>query len=81
MSNSGKPIITDLPLFFYPKAEKQVLQYLMGQTDIKTTMRVYNHVDMERVKRELNRLKQWEQEQKSLQQNLHHFAVDLCENM
>lgn len=49
----------------------------MGQTDIKTTMRVYNHVDMERVKRELNRLKQWEQEQK----NLHHFAVDLCENM
>lgn len=59
----------------------KVLQYLMGQTDIKTTMRVYNHVDMERVKRELNRLKQWNQEQKSLHQNLHHFAVDLCENM
>ncbi len=59
----------------------KVLQYLMGQTDIKTTMRVYNHVDMERVKRELNRLKQWNQEQKSLHQNLHHFAVDLCESM
>lgn len=59
----------------------KVLQYLMGQTDIKTTMRVYNHVDMERVKRELNRLKQWNQEQKSLHQNLHHFAVNLYENM
>ena len=59
----------------------KVLQYLMGQTDIKTTMRVYNHVDMERVKRELNRLKQWNQEQKSLHQNLHHFAVNICENM
>ena len=59
----------------------KVLQYLMGQTDIKTTMRVYNHVDMERVKRELNRLKQWNQEQQSLHQNLHHFAVNLYENM
>ncbi len=58
----------------------KVLQYLMGQTDIKTTMRVYNHVDMERVRRELNRLKQWDQEQKSLHQNLHHFAENLCEN-
>ena len=28
----------------------------MGQTDIRTTMRVYNHVDLERVKRELNKL-------------------------
>lgn len=34
----------------------KVLQYLMGQTDIRTTMRVYNHVDMGRVKRELNKL-------------------------
>lgn len=34
----------------------KVLQYLMGQTDIKTTMRVYNHVDLGRVKRELNKL-------------------------
>lgn len=34
----------------------KVLQYLMGHTDIKTTMRIYNHVDMERVKREMNRL-------------------------
>lgn len=35
----------------------KVLQYLMGHTDLRTTMRVYNHVDMERVKREMNRLK------------------------
>lgn len=34
----------------------KVLQYLMGQTDIKTTMRVYNHVDLGRVKRELEKL-------------------------
>ncbi len=34
----------------------KVLQYLMGQTDIRTTMRVYNHVDMGRVKRELDKL-------------------------
>jgi integrase len=34
----------------------KVLQYLMGQTDIRTTMRVYNHVDLERVKRELDKL-------------------------
>lgn len=35
----------------------KVLQYLMGHVDLRTTMRVYNHVDMERVKREMNRLK------------------------
>jgi hypothetical protein len=29
---------------------------LMGQTDIRTTMQVYNHVDSERVARELNRI-------------------------
>ena len=34
----------------------KVLQYLMGQTDIRTTMRVYNHVDLGRVKRELSKL-------------------------
>ena len=34
----------------------KVLQYLMGQTDIKTTMRVYSHVDLGRVKRELGKL-------------------------
>lgn len=32
------------------------MQYLLGQTDIRTTMRVYNHVDTERVKRELEKL-------------------------
>ena len=34
----------------------KVIQYLLGQIDIRTTMRVYNHVDLDRVKRELNRL-------------------------
>lgn len=34
----------------------KVMQYLLGQTDIRTTMRVYNHVDAERVKRELEKL-------------------------
>lgn len=33
-----------------------LLQYLLGQTDIRTTMRVYNHVDSERVKREFEKL-------------------------
>lgn len=35
----------------------KVLQYLMGQTDIRTTMQTYNHVDLGRVKREMDRLK------------------------
>lgn len=26
-------------------------QYLLGQSDVKTTIKVYNHVDMERTKR------------------------------
>ena len=34
----------------------KVMQYLLGQTDIRTTMRVYNHVDTGRVKRELEKL-------------------------
>lgn len=34
----------------------KVMQYLLGQTDIRTTMRIYNHVDTERVKRELEKL-------------------------
>lgn len=34
----------------------KVMQYLLGQTDIRTTMRVYNHVDNGRVKRELEKL-------------------------
>jgi len=36
----------------------KVMQYLLGHTDIRTTMRVYNHVDAERVKREIEKLKQ-----------------------
>lgn len=35
----------------------KVLQYLMGQTDIRTTMQTYNHVDLGRVKREMEKLK------------------------
>lgn len=38
----------------------KVLQYLLGQTDIRTTMRVYNHVDTERVKREIGRMEKLE---------------------
>lgn len=34
----------------------KILQYLMGQTDIKTTMQVYNHADLERVKRAMDKL-------------------------
>ena len=34
----------------------KVLQYWMGQTDIRTTMQVYNHVDGERSAREMERL-------------------------
>lgn len=39
----------------------KVLQYIMGHTDIRTTMRVYNHVDMGRIKRELDKLEQLHQ--------------------
>lgn len=35
----------------------KVLQYLMGHSDIRTTMRIYNHVDIDRVKREMDKLK------------------------
>jgi len=35
----------------------KVLQYWMGQTDIRTTMQVYNHVDGERSVREMKKLK------------------------
>ena len=36
----------------------KVMQYLLGHTDIRTTMRVYNHVDTERVKREMDKLEE-----------------------
>lgn len=39
----------------------KVLQYIMGHTDIRTTMRVYNHVDTERIKREMYKLEQLNQ--------------------
>lgn len=32
------------------------MQYLLGHTDVRTTMRVFNHVDPERVKREMEKL-------------------------
>lgn len=38
----------------------KVLQYIMGHTDIRTTMRVYNHVDEGRVKREMEKLENLE---------------------
>lgn len=34
----------------------KTVQYLMGHTDIRTTMEVYNHINMDRVKRELEKL-------------------------
>lgn len=34
----------------------KVLQCLMGHEDIRTTMKVYNHADQERIKREIDRL-------------------------
>ena len=49
----------------------KVLQYLMGQTDIKTTMRVYNHVDLGRVKRELDKLQNSDKNKENLHQDLH----------
>lgn len=52
----------------------KVLQYLMGQTDIRTTMRVYNHVDLERVKRELDKLKTLSREQEKLTPKLTPFS-------
>lgn len=56
----------------------KVLQYLMGQTDIKTTMRVYNHVDLGRVKRELDKLenpsKHTEKTTSEFTQKFTHFA-------
>ena len=36
----------------------KVLQYIIGHTDIRTTMRVYNHVDEGRVKREMDKLEE-----------------------
>lgn len=37
----------------------KVLQYIMGHTDIRTTMRVYNHVDEGRIKREMEKLEEF----------------------
>ena len=34
----------------------KVLQYLMGHANIATTMEIYNHVDLERVKNEIERI-------------------------
>lgn len=46
----------------------KVLQYLFGHTDIRTTMRVYNHINSERVKRELEKL-----------ESLHRFTQKLTQ--
>ena len=37
----------------------KVLQYIIGHTDIRTTMRVYNYVDEGRVKREMDKLEEF----------------------
>lgn len=34
----------------------KTMQYLMGHSDIKTTMEVYNHVDQDRLERELHKI-------------------------
>ncbi len=52
----------------------KVLQYLMGQTDIRTTMRVYNHVDLGRVKRELDKLEMLNTQSKNFTPNFTPFA-------
>lgn len=36
----------------------RTLQYLMGHSKIETTMKIYNHVDIDRVKRELERIEE-----------------------
>ena len=51
----------------------KVLQYLFGQTDVRTTMGVYNHIDSERVKREVDKLE-------NLHRNLHRFTQKLTQN-
>jgi len=56
----------------------KVLQYLMGQTDIRITMGVYNHVDLGRVKRELDKLKNLEQ---SVEKFTQKFTQKACEYM
>lgn len=35
----------------------KVIQYILGQTDIRVTMRVYNHANFDRAKREIERLR------------------------
>ena len=42
--------------------KQEWISYLLGQSDVKTTIKVYNHVDMERTKRELARVEKWEKD-------------------
>lgn len=56
----------------------KVLQYLMGQTDIRVTMGVYNHVDLGRVKRELDKLKTLNLSAEEFTQK---FTQNSCESM
>ena len=51
------------------------ISILLGQSDVKTTIKVYNHVDMERTKRELARVEKWEKIMPMVTPNLHQFAV------
>lgn len=39
----------------------KTVQYLMGHSDVKTTIKVYNHTDLERAKRELQKYTKWQE--------------------
>lgn len=38
----------------------KAVQYLMGYSDVKTTIKVYNHVDLDRTKREMQKYTEWQ---------------------
>ncbi|MBR0599056.1 site-specific integrase [Sinanaerobacter chloroacetimidivorans] len=53
--------------------EIRVLQYLMGHADIRATMKIYNHVDIERARKEIERV----QIPTPITPNLHQLPVTL----
>lgn len=53
----------------------KAIQYLMGQTDIKTTMKVYNHVDQSRAQRALSKFEEWSKKNADSTPILHQFGV------
>lgn len=38
----------------------KTIQYLMGHSDVKTTIKTYNHVDIDRAKREMQKYSEWQ---------------------